>query len=112
MKYGIGIDIGSTCAKTIVMGEDGSILRRSLQPTGWSSVDTAEGIRDAVGGGALTEAGLREIRVLRLGGLPESWEELALLPALERIELPQQALLDGGELPEGDYVIELSGGAS
>ena len=68
--------------------------------------------RDAVGGGALTEAGLREIRVLRLGELPESWEELALLPALERIELPQQALLDGGELPEGDYVIELSGGAS
>ena len=48
MKYGIGIDIGSTCAKTIVMGEDGSILRRSLQPTGWSSVDTAEEIRDTL----------------------------------------------------------------
>ena len=42
--------------------------------------------------------------------MPESWDDLALLPALERIELPQQALLEGGALPEGDYVIELSGG--
>ena len=39
MPYGIGIDIGSTCAKTIVMDENGGILRRMLQPTGWSSVD-------------------------------------------------------------------------
>ena len=47
MPYGIGIDIGSTCAKTIVMDENGGILRRMLQPTGWSSVDTAEGIRES-----------------------------------------------------------------
>lgn len=68
--------------------------------------------RQAAGGGALTGEKAAQIRSLRLDELPESWEELALLPALERIELPQQALLDGEALPEGDYVIELSGGAS
>jgi len=45
MKHYIGIDIGSTCAKTIVMDENKNILHRLLQPTGWSSVDTAEAIR-------------------------------------------------------------------
>ena len=63
-------------------------------------------------GGAVTEERAAEIRVLRLDSLPESWDELALLPALERIEIPQQALLDGGALPEGDYVIALSGGGA
>ena len=45
MKYFIGIDIGSTCAKTIVMDEQKQILHRLLQPTGWGSLDTAENIR-------------------------------------------------------------------
>ena len=67
-------------------------------------------VRQAVGGGAITEKRACEITVLRFREMPENWEELALLPSLERIELPQRALLDGGELPEGDYVIELSGG--
>ena len=67
-------------------------------------------VRQAVGGGAITEERICEITTLRFKELPENWEELALLPALERIELPQRALLDGGELPEGDYVIELRGG--
>ena len=44
MKHYIGIDIGSTCAKTIVMDEQKQILHRLLQPTGWSSVDTAQAI--------------------------------------------------------------------
>ena len=43
--YGVGIDIGSTCAKTVVIDPDGEILWRDLRPTGWSSVDTAEAIR-------------------------------------------------------------------
>lgn len=41
----IGIDIGSTCAKTVVLDGERNILLRLLQPTGWSSVDTAEDIR-------------------------------------------------------------------
>ena len=44
MKHYIGIDIGSTCAKTIVMNEQKQIMHRLLQPTGWSSVDTAQAI--------------------------------------------------------------------
>ena len=67
-------------------------------------------VRQAAGGGAITEDRASEIIFLRFRELPESWEELELLPALERIELPQHALLDGGALPEGDYVIALSGG--
>lgn len=43
--YCIGIDIGSTCAKTVVMDGEKRIRLRLLQPTGWSSVDTAEDIR-------------------------------------------------------------------
>ena len=43
---------------------------------------------------------------------PESWEELALLPALERIGIAQQALTGDAALPEGDYVIELIGGGA
>lgn len=45
MEYFIGIDIGSTCAKTVVTDGAGAILHRLLQPTGWSSVDTAADIR-------------------------------------------------------------------
>lgn len=66
-------------------------------------------VRQAAGG-AITEESISEITFLRLKELPESWEELSLLPALERIELPQNSLLNGAELPEGDYVITLSGG--
>ena len=46
MNYYIGIDIGSTCAKTVVLDKDGAILHRLLQPTGWSSVETAQAIRE------------------------------------------------------------------
>ena len=53
MKYNIGIDIGSTCAKTIVVDEMKNILHRLLQPTGWSSVETAQMIREK-----LTELGV------------------------------------------------------
>lgn len=44
MDY-IGIDIGSTCAKVVVMDEDEKIRHQSVQPTGWSSVDTADIIK-------------------------------------------------------------------
>ena len=43
MNY-IGIDIGSTCAKTAVLNEKKEIIREFVQPTGWSSIDTAEEI--------------------------------------------------------------------
>ena len=42
--YYIGVDIGSTSAKTAVLDENKTILDLFVQPTGWSSVDTAEAI--------------------------------------------------------------------
>ena len=41
-KYFIGIDIGSTSAKTIVLDENKKIVERILLPTGWSSKETSE----------------------------------------------------------------------
>lgn len=46
MKYAIGIDIGSTCAKTAVLDEQKNLVHTMSLPTGWSSVDTAETLRD------------------------------------------------------------------
>ncbi len=44
MIASIGIDIGSTSAKTVALDEGGRPLLQLLQPTGWSSADTAQGI--------------------------------------------------------------------
>ena len=44
-QFGIGLDIGSTCTKVIVIDAAGKILRRDLLPTGWSPVDTATLVR-------------------------------------------------------------------
>ena len=52
----IGIDIGSTCAKTVVT-RGGEIVYRNLRPTGWSSVDTAEAIRQDLEAEGLIEDG-------------------------------------------------------
>ncbi|MBE6008567.1 MAG: CoA activase [Lachnospiraceae bacterium] len=48
MKYFIGIDIGSTCSKTVVMDENKNLIHKLLMPTGWSSIDTAENILKAL----------------------------------------------------------------
>lgn len=44
MHY-IGIDIGSTCSKVAVMDKD-NIVHYLVQPTGWSSVETARAIKE------------------------------------------------------------------
>ena len=67
-------------------------------------------VRKAARGGPITEQLADELTELHLDAMPENWDDLSSLPALERIEIPQQALVDGGALPEGDYTIELSGG--
>lgn len=41
-KHYIGIDIGSTSAKTVVLDENKNIIERILLPTGWSSKETSE----------------------------------------------------------------------
>ncbi len=45
MTYYIGMDIGSTCTKTAVLDEEKEICDLIVKPTGWSSVDTAEGLK-------------------------------------------------------------------
>lgn len=45
-KYKVGIDIGSTCAKAVVLDPDLNITERMLLPTGWSSVETAEKLKE------------------------------------------------------------------
>ena len=45
IEYGVGIDIGSTCAKTVVLDGNGDPVWQDLRPTGWSSVETAQAIR-------------------------------------------------------------------
>ena len=66
-------------------------------------------VSQAVGGRALTEDRVASVALLRFSSLPESWDDLALLPALETLELSQRAVMAAETLPEG-YRIVLSGG--
>ena len=45
---GIGIDIGSTAAKAAVVDGEGSAAWTCVQPTGFSSVDASERLREAL----------------------------------------------------------------
>ncbi|MDR1977919.1 MAG: acyl-CoA dehydratase activase [Synergistaceae bacterium] len=44
----VGVDIGSTAAKAVVIGEDGSLLYKLVLPTGWSSVGAANALREGM----------------------------------------------------------------
>lgn len=48
MEYTAGVDIGSTCAKAVVADENGELVFETVVPTGWSSVDAAENIRQVL----------------------------------------------------------------
>lgn len=80
------------------------------EPVPFSDPVLLSAVQNEAGGSPITEDLLSRIRFLRLESVPASWDELALLPALERIELPQQALVGDVPLPDGNYIIELSGG--
>lgn len=67
-------------------------------------------VRNLCGGGSITRAFAEEIRFLPLSAFPENWEDLSLLPALSRIELPQEAVMKGNPLPDGNFAITLTGG--
>jgi hypothetical protein len=69
-------------------------------------------VRKAAGGGAVTQELVENLKSVDLSGMPESWDDLALLPSLEEIRIPQEALLGGEPLPEGEYTIILTGGGS
>lgn len=44
-SYTLGIDIGSTSVKAVVLADDGAVQAAIVAPTGWSSVDAAARIR-------------------------------------------------------------------
>ena len=67
-------------------------------------------VRAAVGGGVLTEENTAAIEELRLDSLPSSWEDLEKLPGLQRIALPQEAVMTAESLPDGNLVVVLTGG--
>lgn len=71
-----------------------------------------EAARAAVGGGALTEDVLQNIRILRLTEAPEDWSDLAMLPGLQQIEISQETAARAEGLPVDTYRIVLYGGGS
>jgi len=71
-----------------------------------------EAARAAAGGGALSEESLQHIQTIRLVELPESWDDLTMLPALEQIEIPQNIAMLAENLPIDNYRIVLYGGAA
>lgn len=66
--------------------------------------------RAAVGGESLTEENIGAITAIRIEALPESWEELDLFPALERIEMSQTLAMSADTLPEGCTIVLTGGG--
>ena len=69
-------------------------------------------VRQAVGGGPITEDNLREVETLRLKELPENVEELALLEALTRVEIPQELAPEALWLLDEGYTVVLYGGGA
>lgn len=44
--YFIGIDVGSTSTKTVVLDKERRLAGRYILPTGWSSIDTAQRVKE------------------------------------------------------------------
>ena len=63
---GIGIDIGSTAAKAAVVDGDGSVAWTCVQPTGFSSVDASERLREALAAAGYDVTG-DDVRVVATG---------------------------------------------
>ena len=66
-------------------------------------------VREEADGGVITEELVSGITSLELSDIPEDWNELSRFPSLEKIVLPQQAVMGSDDLPAG-YTIALSGG--
>ena len=89
-----------------------AVLSKEEDQVEFSDPTVREAVRTAAGGGSITEEAVSGITTITLMDMPESWEDLSLLPALKEIRLPQDALLGDAPLPEGDYTIRLLGGGS
>ena len=63
---GIGIDIGSTAAKAAVVDGEGSVAWTCVQPTGFSSVDASERLREALAAAGY-DVTAEDVRVVATG---------------------------------------------
>lgn len=64
--FGIGVDIGSTATKVAVLDGAGALVHTELMPTGFSSVDAAERVADALASSGFPVGG-RGARVVATG---------------------------------------------
>ena len=71
-----------------------------------------EAVRNAAGGGALDAESLPSVERIFFVALPESWEDLSLLPNLKEIKVSQEAAAQTDQLPVDAYRIVLDGGVS
>ena len=69
-----------------------------------------EAARTAAGGGILNEEKLQNIQSIYLKEIPESWEDLRLMPDLQEIGISQEAAARADVLPVDAYRIVLYGG--
>ncbi|SHH74612.1 CoA-substrate-specific enzyme activase, putative [Sporobacter termitidis DSM 10068] len=53
----IGIDIGSTSAKAVVLDDGGTLVFKCIRPTGWSSAEAADGLRGELASAGFDPAG-------------------------------------------------------
>ena len=67
-------------------------------------------IREAVKKALGKDESIEDLTVLPLDGIPGSWEDLALLPSLQIIEIPQSAIQEDTVLPDPAYTVRLKGG--
>ena len=101
-------------ALLVIISVAGSKFFRKPQPEVTDDVTFTdpvilEAVREAAGGGVITEDLVSDITVLHLSDAPESWDELSEFPSLEMIELPQEVVMRSEDLPDG-YTIALSRG--
>jgi predicted CoA-substrate-specific enzyme activase len=57
----VGVDLGSTAAKAVVLGYGGEILYKAVIPTGWSSVGAAAALREGMEGEGIDVSGARVV---------------------------------------------------
>ena len=71
-----------------------------------------QAVRTAIGGGPITEEALTQVETLYLARLPETAEELSVLPDLTALILSQEAAKGAPELPElyERYTLIVTGG--
>ena len=81
---GIGIDIGSTAAKAAVVDGEGSVAWTCVQPTGFSSVDASERLREALAAAGY-DVTADDVRVV---GYDDSPLALTTMPTLTSVRPP------------------------